>query len=253
LPKTAGSPSDNYWPGEPHLGRNSGGDILVAGVFEAQTTRDTEVGLNLKAGLKSGIVELGLSLSDNQVGQLLEYLELLIKWNRRYNLTAITDPEKMLSYHLLDSLSISKYIGSSDNALDVGSGAGLPGIPLAIALPESSWVLLDSNGKKTRFMQQAIALCGIKNVNVVKCRVEDYHAPEPFDVVVSRAYASLVVFCQSVAQLVEKGTRLMTMKTGLDTQEADALDSKYYELHETHLKVPGIAGKRSLVIIKKKT
>ncbi|MEE8366184.1 MAG: 16S rRNA (guanine(527)-N(7))-methyltransferase RsmG [Gammaproteobacteria bacterium] len=209
--------------------------------------------MNLEAGLKSGIVELGLSLSDNQVGQLLEYLELLIKWNRHYNLTAITDPEKMLSYHLLDSLSISKYIANSDKVLDVGSGAGLPGIPLAIALPGSSWMLLDSNGKKTRFMLQAIALCGIDNAQVVKCRVEGYHAPEPFDVVVSRAYASLANYCQSVAHLVENRTRLMTMKTGLDAQEAEALDSRYYELHETHLKVPGIAGKRSLVIINKKT
>lgn len=208
---------------------------------------------SLETGLKSGIAELGLSLRENQIGQLLDYLELLIKWNRHYNLTAITDPHKMLSFHLLDSLSIAGYIGNSDNALDVGSGAGLPGIPLAIALPGSSWMLLDSNGKKTRFMLQAIALCGIDNAQVVKCRVEGYHAPEPFDVVVSRAFASLANFCHSAAHLVENQTRLMTMKTGMNTREADALDSRYYELHETHLKVPGIAGKRSLVIIKKKT
>ncbi len=208
---------------------------------------------SLETRLKTGIVELGLGLDDKQVGRLLEYLELLIKWNRHYNLTAITSPEKMLGYHLLDSLSISKYIGSSDNVLDVGSGAGLPGIPLAVAKPDSTWMLLDSNGKKTRFMQQALAHCRVENAHVVKSRVESYHAPRPFDVIVSRAYASVVDFHQNVAHLVENRTRLMTMKAGLDPQEANALDSKFYELRETQLKVPGIAGKRSLVIIKKKT
>ncbi len=93
----------------------------------------------LETRLRSGIAELGLSLGDNQVVQLLEYLELLMKWNKHYNLTAIADAQKMLSHHLLDSLSICKYIGSSDNVLDVGSGAGLPGIPLAIAMPDSDW------------------------------------------------------------------------------------------------------------------
>ena len=208
---------------------------------------------SLDTGLKSGIAELGLSLDDKQVERLLEYLELLIKWNRHYNLTANTDPAKMLSYHLLDSLSICQYFDASSNALDVGSGAGLPGIPLAIAMPNSSWILLDSNGKKTSFMLQALAHCQIENARVVKCRVADYHAPEPFDVIVSRAYGSLVKFCQSVAHLVENRTRLMAMKSGLEDGEADALDLKSYTLHETRLKVPGIVGERSLVIVNKKS
>lgn len=208
---------------------------------------------SLEIQLRSGIAQLGLSLDDHQIGLLLEYLELLMKWNKHYNLTAISDPKKMLSYHLLDSLSISKHIGSRDNMLDVGSGAGLPGIPLAIAMPDSAWVLLDSNGKKTRFMQQALAHCRIKNAHVVNCRVADYHAPEPFDVIVSRAFASLINFCQSVAHLIESRTRLMAMKSGLDDSEADALDREDYALHETRLKVPGIAGKRSLVIVTRKS
>lgn len=207
----------------------------------------------LDSGLKSGIAELGLSLDDRQIEQLLEYLALLIKWNRHYNLTANTDPAKMLSYHLLDSLSVCRYFDANCKALDVGSGAGLPGIPLAIAMPGSSWVLLDSNGKKTRFMQQALAHCQIENAHVVKGRVADYHAPEPFDVIISRAFGSLTVFCQSVAHLNESKTRLMTMKSGLDDSEADALDREKYDLHETRLKVAGIAGKRSLVIVSKKT
>ena len=209
--------------------------------------------MNLEEKLRSGIAELEVSLDDRQVGQLLAYLELLEKWNSRYNLTAITNPEKMLSYHLLDSLSIGKYIDSNSKGLDVGSGAGLPGIPLAIAFRGSEWILLDSNGKKTRFIQQAIAHCGLDNAHVVKSRVEDYHAPEPLDVIISRAYASLVNFYQSTAHLVDSKTRLMTMKTELDSREIAALDLKSWEFIENRLNVPGIVERRSLVVIKKKT
>ncbi|MDJ0832171.1 MAG: 16S rRNA (guanine(527)-N(7))-methyltransferase RsmG [Gammaproteobacteria bacterium] len=193
-----------------------------------------------------------IGASPQQIEQLTDYLKLLQKWNRSYNLTAIDEPAKMVSYHVLDSLSIMSAIDQQARCLDVGSGAGLPGIPLATLLPQSRWVLLDSNGKKTRFIQQAVATLGLENVSVVHSRVQDYHAEQGFDVIVSRAYASLQDFVQSVQHLWQPHTRLLTMKTELDASEQQQLETSLYQLQVTPLKVPGIAEKRSLVIIERK-
>ncbi len=206
--------------------------------------------MNLRDRLKQGLVDIDLSLDDTQIGRLLDYLALLGKWNKSYNLTAITDPQKMLYYHLLDSLAIHDRVSPGQSALDVGSGAGLPGVPLAIALPASKWTLLDSNGKKTRFLQQALAVCAIDNAVVVKSRVEDYHAAEPFDIIVSRAFASLAGFADSVAHLCQAETLMLTMKTGLGEEEAGNLNTVKYSMQETALNVPGIAEKRSLVSLR---
>ena len=202
-----------------------------------------------------GLSELEISFNDNQVERLLDYLVLLEKWNKSYNLTAIHGLEKMLSYHLLDSLAIYPTLKSSQNILDVGSGAGLPGVPLAIAMPDANWTLLDSNGKKTRFIQQALAVCKVTNAKVVKSRVQDYTAPLPLDVIVSRAYASLGDFADSVAHLRQVDTLLVTMKTGLDSQELQMLNTTKHPIQpssikEIELQVPGIAERRSLVIVK---
>jgi 16S rRNA (guanine527-N7)-methyltransferase len=208
--------------------------------------------LNLRQRLQQGLIALDLPLSDLQVDRLLDYLLLLGKWNKSYNLTAITDPEKMLCYHLLDSLSIYNAVKPASLALDVGTGAGLPGVPLAIAMPDMKWTLLDSNGKKTRFLQQALAHCNINNAAVVKSRVEDYHAAEPFDIIVSRAYASLSGFVESVKHLSQPETRLLTMKTSLDSTEAGALDGTKYLIEEIELQIPGINSKRSLVMARQR-
>ena len=197
--------------------------------------------MKLRNRLEQGLVDINLALQDSQVTQLLDYLALLGKWNKSYNLTAITDPQKMLYYHVLDSLAIIDWVSSYQSALDVGSGAGLPGVPLAIALPNSDWTLLDSNGKKTRFLQQVLAICAIHNAVVVKSRVEDYHAAEPFDIIVSRAFASLSNFADSVAHLCRAQTQMLTMKTGLGEEEAGNLNRQKYSMQETRLKVPGIA------------
>ena len=207
--------------------------------------------MKLKSQLLSGLADLEIKLEDSQIERLLEYLALLGKWNKNYNLTAITDPQKMLSYHLLDSLSVARWFEGSDRALDVGSGAGLPGIPLAIANPQSRWWLLDSNGKKTRFMQQALATCAVTNATVVKSRVEDYHAPEPLDIIVSRAFTSLGNFTGSVAHLMQPETVLMTMKTGLEEKEA-ALNLTRYDKQEYDLQVPGISKPRKLVTVRQR-
>lgn len=205
----------------------------------------------MEHALNRGLAELGLSCTADQAAKLLSYIDLLEKWNKVYNLTAISGRNRMLAYHILDSLSVAPFIPERSTCLDVGSGAGLPGIPLAILLPETSWVLLDSNGKKTRFMQQVIATCGLSNVKVVQSRVEDYHAGSHFDVIVSRAYASIADFTRSVDHLWEAGTRLMSMKTHLTADERLALDETLFELEILPLQVPGISESRSLVTIRR--
>ena len=205
--------------------------------------------MNLAAELRSGVEVLGLSLQQSQYDQLLEYLGLLQKWNQVYNLTAIDDPGKMLSHHLLDSLSLGPCLTGGIKMLDVGSGAGLPGIPLAIAMSETLWVMLDSNSRKTRFIRQAIVHCGLKNAQVVQSRVQDYHAPDSLDFIVSRAYAPLAEFCDSVAHLIGRNTRLVTMKAGLKAEEAGQLDGERFEFEEQSISVPGIGETRSLVTI----
>jgi 16S rRNA (guanine527-N7)-methyltransferase len=206
--------------------------------------------MNLAGELREGAEALGLDLHQTQYDQLLEYLYLLEKWNQTYNLTAIKGLPRMLRYHLLDSLSMMPRLADCRKAIDVGSGAGLPGIPLAIAMPDSFWVMLDSNSRKTRFIRQAIAHCGLKNAQVVQTRVQDYDAPDSPDFIVSRAYASLSGFCDSVAHLMAPGTRLLTMKTGLQPAEADELDSSRFVFEEEILQVPGIHEIRSLVTVK---
>ncbi|MCP4333127.1 MAG: 16S rRNA (guanine(527)-N(7))-methyltransferase RsmG [Gammaproteobacteria bacterium] len=205
--------------------------------------------MNLSGELRAGTEALGLTLHQSQYDRLLEYLQLLEKWNQVYNLTAIQGLPRMLTYHLLDSLSLMSRLGDCHKVIDVGSGAGLPGIPLAIAMPNSLWIMIDSNARKTRFIRQAIAHCGIRNAQVVQSRVQDYHAPDRLDFVVSRAYAPLVEFCDSVAHLLEPGTRMITMKTGLSQQEVQQLDTNRFAFEEETIKVPGISETRSLVTI----
>jgi 16S rRNA (guanine527-N7)-methyltransferase len=205
--------------------------------------------MNLAGELRESAEALGLGLQQTQYDQLLEYLYLLEKWNQTYNLTAIKGLPAMMRYHLLDSLSMMPRLVNCRRAIDVGSGAGLPGIPLAIAMPDSFWVLLDSNSRKTRFIRQAIVHCGLGNAQVVQTRVQDYHAPHSPDFIVSRAYASLTEFCDSVAHLMAPGTRLMTMKTGLKPAEADELDRSRFVFEEEILQVPGIRETRSLVAV----
>ena len=206
--------------------------------------------MDLAGELRAGTDALELTLQQTQHDQLLEYLYLLEKWAQVYNLTAIRGLPKMLTHHLLDSLSLVPRLEDCRKALDVGSGAGLPGIPLAIAMPEAIWVMLDSNARKTRFIRQAIAHCGLKNAQVVQSRVEDYHSPDSLDFIVSRAYAPLAEFCDSVVHLLEPKTQLLTMKTGLGQKEVQQLDTNRFVFEEEIINVPGISETRSLVSIR---
>ncbi|MCK4951317.1 MAG: 16S rRNA (guanine(527)-N(7))-methyltransferase RsmG, partial [Gammaproteobacteria bacterium] len=149
--------------------------------------------------LEQGLIALDLSLDEAARQQLIHYLQLLEKWNQAYNLTSVRKPEQMVTHHLLDSLVMIPYI-KAPRILDVGSGAGLPGIPLAIANKGWQVEMLDSNNKKTRFITQAIAELGLKNAGVVRSRAEEYHPDRPYDTVISRAYSSLEKMVETAGQ-----------------------------------------------------
>ena len=176
--------------------------------------------------LKKGLSQLGQSLSDLQQEKLLRYVELLDKWNKAYNLTAIRQPEQMVPRHLLDSLAVTPYI-YGNQILDVGTGAGLPGIPLAIALPTKQFTLLDSNGKKTRFVQQVISELELSNVNVVHSRVEDYKPSVSFGTIISRAYSSIREMLQQTQHLAADGSKFFAMKGIYPQDELDDLPSGF--------------------------
>lgn len=201
----------------------------------------------LEAALKKGVNALKLSLSDAQVSNLIRYLNLLIKWNKAYNLTAVRDPLEMVNRHLLDSLSVVPFV-SGKRIIDVGSGPGLPGIPLAICYPELLVTTLDSNGKKTRFQLQVKTELGLKNLTVVNKRVENCDF-EPFDQVISRAFASLDDMINWTHQLCHQDGVFLAMKGLYPEKELSALPAGY-ELKSCHrLSVPGTEGERHLLVL----
>jgi len=209
------------------------------------SSRQTDIQLPKRQHeLADGLKRLQITLGRQQQELLLEYLLLLAKWNKVFNLTAIRDPEEMVSRQLLDSLSILPWVRGA-RVLDVGTGAGLPGLPLAIACPDIHFTLLDSNGKKTRFVQQAVAQLGLDNVEVVNERIERFQDPRGFEVITSRAFASLVDFFASTGHLLAPGGRWLAMK-GLADKEQDKLPGDLrYQLHP--LVIPGCEGERHLV------
>lgn len=200
--------------------------------------------------LQTGLDEMDIMLSDDQQQKLLDYLALLLKWNRAFNLTAIRDPEEMVSRQLLDSFSILKLV-EGKNVLDIGTGPGLPGIPLAIALPEIQFTLLDSNGKKTRFVQQAITSLGLKNAKVVRERVEAFQPGIRYDTITSRAFASLSKIVQLTSHLLTESGRLLAMKGVDPVEEREELKTAGMEVEIIRLFVPQTTGERHAVVIRK--
>ena len=194
--------------------------------------------------LVSGLEALNLSLSDDKIEQLLDFIKLIEKWNKAYNLTAIRDREAMVRLHLLDSLAIVPFI-EGKRVIDIGTGAGLPGIPLAVYFPEIEFVLLDSNAKKTRFVQQAILELKLKNVSVCHNRVEQYHPEKSFDTVITRAFAGLSDIVELTAHLLSKDGVLLAMKG--QAPDVPKLESAKMELYPVN--VPGITAERCLVKI----
>ncbi|MEE4249344.1 MAG: 16S rRNA (guanine(527)-N(7))-methyltransferase RsmG [Alcanivoracaceae bacterium] len=201
--------------------------------------------MSLDRILADGIAALGIELSPLQQQQLLDYVGLLSKWNKAYNLTAVRDPVDMVVRHLLDSLSVLPYVQATE-IIDVGTGAGIPGIPLAIALPSLKVTLLDSNGKKTRFARQAALELGLTNVEVVQARAKQYRNASPQ--VISRAFASLPDMLDVAGHLLAPGGRMLAMKAALSDVEMAGVQSPW-QAERITLKVPGLDERRQLMIL----
>ena len=199
--------------------------------------------------LELGIQTLGLNCSANQQQQLLTYLEMLQRWNKAYNLTAIREPIQMVRLHLLDSLAIHPYIQGVKNIIDVGTGPGLPGIPLAILNPDINFTLLDSNGKKTRFLFQAINDLSLANAKEVNQRVEKYQSKSSFDIVVSRAFSSIPDMLNQCDHLVSKSGCFLAMKGKKPDSELSQITKNYKVVDLSQVNVPKIDSERHLIKI----
>jgi 16S rRNA (guanine527-N7)-methyltransferase len=198
--------------------------------------------------LEQGAAVLGVPLQAHQIQQLIDYLALLQKWNRVYNLTAIRDEADMLSHHLLDSLAVVPHLGAGP-ILDVGSGAGLPGLPIAIAQPSRAVTLLDSIEKKAAFQRQAVAELGLASVSVHIQRVEQWRPAERFPLIISRAFAELAQFALWCGHLLAPGGRLIAMKGVYPEAEIAALAPAFKVEKSLKLDIPGLGAERHLIWI----
>jgi 16S rRNA (guanine527-N7)-methyltransferase len=200
------------------------------------------------AQLRAGVAELGLAPSAHAVEQLLDYLELLSRWNAAYNLTAVRDPLAMVTSHLLDSLAVAHLV-RGERLADIGSGAGLPGIPLAILAPERRVTLVDANGKKTRFLREAVRALRLLNVRIEAQRVENVSGE--FDTVTARAFASIADMLRLAGHLLAADGMLLALKGQLHKEEILGLPEGYVVSDVKALRVPGLAAARHAVIIQR--
>ena len=198
--------------------------------------------------LEAGMQQMEVEYSSEQRDMLLAYLQLLMTWNKAYNLTAIRDPGEMIRLHLLDSLAVLPHL-SGKRLIDVGTGAGLPGIPLAIMCPERDFTLLDSNGKKTRFLFQARCDLGLSNLKEINSRVESHRPEVPYDAVLSRAFTSVADMVNKCSHLLSPEGLFLAMKGKFPQSELSEV-GKDYKVNASHtLQVPGVDGERHLIVI----
>jgi len=209
---------------------------------------------SIQQRLQQGIADLSLSVDSQTQAKLIQYIELIAKWNKSFNLTAIRNIDDMLTWHLLDSLAVVPYI-KAQRILDVGAGAGLPGIVLALCYPQKEFVLIDTNGKKTRFMTQAKIELGLTNVEIVHARVDEYQPLKAFDAIISRAFASISDILGYVDHLVtDDNTMVLAMKADGEEElsQMPVSGKSSWQIQQIHeLAIPGLAAKRQLIAINK--
>jgi 16S rRNA (guanine527-N7)-methyltransferase len=203
---------------------------------------------SLQGQLIEGARALQVDVSAEAAEKLLRLLDELAKWNRTHNLTAITEREEMVTHHLLDSLSVHAAL-SGTTVADVGTGAGFPGLPLALVNPGRAFTLIDSNNKKVRFVAHAARTLGLSNVTAVHARAETPHAGGPFDTVVARAFAALPELLAKVAPLCGPQTRVLAMKGKRPDEEIAAIPAHWRAIETRPLRVPGLNAERHLVIL----
>ncbi len=202
-----------------------------------------------RAQLLAGMEVLGIPCTTEQQDLLLAYLDMLERWNQTYNLTAIRDPMQMINLHLLDSLAVQPHIAGKKNLIDIGTGPGLPGIPLAIMNPEKKFTLLDSAGKKTRFLFQVRTELGLGNVLEVNTRAEAFVPDVRYDTVLSRAFSSLPDMLKTCQHLVNSDGCFLAMKGKLPESELSAIPKDYKVSDLCRLAIPNIDGERHLITI----
>ncbi|ELN6532139.1 16S rRNA (guanine(527)-N(7))-methyltransferase RsmG [Salmonella enterica] len=195
------------------------------------------------------LADAGISLTDHQKTLLVAYVDMLHKWNKAYNLTSVRDPNEMLVRHILDSIVVAPYL-QGQRFIDVGTGPGLPGIPLAIVLPDAHFTLLDSLGKRVRFLRQVQHELKLENITPVQSRVEAYPSEPPFDGVISRAFASLNDMVSWCHHLPGEKERFYALKGQLPGDEIASLPDNFSVESVEKLRVPQLEGERHLVIIK---
>ena len=205
--------------------------------------------MTLEERIALGIASMGLELPPQAAQRLARYLELIEKWNRIHNLTAVRDTEQMVVLHVLDSLSILPHLAGRARILDVGTGPGLPGIPLAIALPQAHVTLLDSSHKKTAFLEQARIELDLGNVDVVCARIEQWQPAQPYDVVVSRAFSELSDFVVQARHAVGPGGGMIAMKGVYPFDEIARVPSSHKVAQVLELHVPQLDAKRHAVFL----
>lgn len=201
------------------------------------------------AELARGLDALHLPVTGEVEKKLLDYVALIQKWNRVYNLTAVREPGKMLTHHVLDSLAVARHI-AGEHIVDVGSGAGLPGIPLALALPRARVTLIETSHKKSTFLKQSVIELGLDNVEVVNARVETWDAPRRFDVVISRAFSDLAEFASLAGHHCAADGVLAAMKGVYPYEEINRLAAGFRVDKVIGLSVPGVEAERHLVLMR---
>jgi len=200
--------------------------------------------------LEQHMTALPFSIPEGTVSRFVQFIQLLHKWNAAYNLTSVRDMKLMVTRHILDSIVVHPYL-EGIRILDVGSGAGLPGIPLAIINPHMHFTLLDSNNKKTRFIQQAVTELGLVNVTVVTERVENFHPEQRFDTVTARAYSAIENLITGIQQLLADNAVILAMKGIYPVAELESIPAGYRVDRVESLVVPGLDAERHLVVIRR--